>query len=167
MVFDADDGKEDGKSGAFEKLVDKCLDDEMMGMKKLLARVRELRAKGCTVNLDGKGTSPGGGQHRRLQISIGPNHPALKCGDMNTLNRRVSEVNSACCATKAQCPHGLPLKCLEECTLVFDPFFNECRALLELTAGKKLANQLEKVAETCAKLPTAPLLKEIAAAQCP
>ena len=146
----------------WRQLVDKCLDKEMLSVDALLQRVRQLRAAGCQVLLDGATADAGeynGHRRRSLQGANDKNH--LACG-ASQLSARSAVVRNACCKDATKCPGGIPTECSVECALIYQPFWADCRVLFkEPTLGT-----LRKVAEKCASVPTAPILRAIASAKC-
>lgn len=64
---------------------------------------------------------PAGGGHRRfLQMNLGGLQTAQTC-DMTTVQSRATRIDQRCCATKDECPNGIPLACSLNCAMYFVP----------------------------------------------
>ena len=125
---------------------------------KLLAKVRQCRSAGFTVNL-GKVPSGGGvGGHRRLQDV----YTGSSCSS-KILPHRIQAFEAACCPNgNKDCPGGVPKKCTAECAVVYDPFYSACKKNFPRRSQKNMI----KVLKECAAIPTAPVAKAIKASGC-
>ena len=87
-MFDNSDHEEDGRALAFDTFYDTCLDEKMIDSRTLLDRAKNLRAKGCRVDLSGIVAKPG--------ASKGGRGGEVECLSPFTRGR-YSEQSSFCC----------------------------------------------------------------------
>ena len=121
-IFHTDDGGQPGRPSQHEGLALEAQlsvdipagsdDSNSVGAhtKAALTNIAEIQVK-----------QPAGGGHRRfLQMNLGGLQTAQTC-DMTTVQSRATRIDQRCCATKDECPNGIPLACSLNCAMYFVP----------------------------------------------
>ena len=155
-MFDNSDHEEDGRALAFDTFYDTCLDEKMIDSRTLLDRAKNLRAKGCRVDLSGIVAKPSAskGGHRRRRRRAQLLIHETNCKNVQDLNARARTVNTVCCRRGAKdSPQGAPRACSADCALVFVDFFHDCRVMLKSAFSRGQVQTLETAAHLCLRLP--------------
>ena len=80
-------------------------------------------------------------------------------------------VNAACCdAGRDTCEgggSGVPTVCDVKCAMSYSPFYDDCERALRLSFDPSTMAAFSGLATTCDTLPVSPLLRSLAAAECP